>query len=58
VQRTTSENDAARSEAEALEEIASLEGKEDDQAENQAGIPEDDAAVGATAVEVMVGKHS
>lgn len=55
VQRTTSENDAARSEAEALEEIASLEGREDDLAENRAEMPEDDAAEDAIAVEVMAG---
>lgn len=52
VQRTTSENDAARSEAEALEEIASLEGKEDDLAENRAEIPE---ATDTIAVEVVAG---
>ena len=55
-QRTTSENDAARSEAEALEEIASLEG-EDDLAENRAEIP-DDAVVDTIAVEVVAGKYS
>ena len=58
VQRTTSENDAARSEAEALEEIASLEGKEDDLAGNQAEISEDDAAVDTTAAEVVAGEYS
>lgn len=52
MQRTTSENDAARSEAEALEEIASLEGK-DDLAENRAEIPEDDPVVDTIAVEVV-----
>lgn len=58
VQRTTSENDAARSEAEALEEIASLEGKEDDLAENQAETTQDDEDEDAVAVEVMAGKYS
>lgn len=58
VQRTTSENDAARSEAEALEEIASLEGKEDDLAGNQAEISEDDAAVDTTTAEVVAGEYS
>ena len=58
VQRTTSENDAARSEAEALEEIASLEGKEDDLAEDLVETTHGDAVKDATAVEVMAGKYN
>lgn len=58
VQRTTSENDAARSEAEALEEIASLEGKEDDPAGDPVETTQGDAVEDAIAVEVMAGKYN
>jgi hypothetical protein len=47
VQRTASENNAARSEAEALEEIASLEGKDDKENED---CQDEDAVDGKTPI--------